>query len=217
MMTQSTPLARARCVVLASGRGSHFENFMRASARGDFPGEIVAVLSDKPEALVKDKAAHYGVPFVALSPKDYPTRLAFDEALLAKLLPFKPDCVLLAGYMRKLSSEFLAGLEAPVLNIHPSLLPSFPGLHAQRQALEKGVRFTGATVHLVDAGLDSGPILDQAICPVELDDTEERLSERLLPIEHELYLTTLQTFLPTLMELKAGLLPESFESPTPTK
>ena len=194
---QLNALPRARCVVLASGRGSHFENFMRAYERGDFPGEIVAVVSDKPEAPVKAKAQHYGVPFYSASPKAFPSREAFDEALLTMIEPLSPDCVLLAGYMRKLSSEFLAGVDAPVLNIHPSLLPSFPGLHAQRQALEKGVRFTGATVHLVDAGLDSGPILDQAICPVELDDTEDTLSARLLPIEHELYLSTLQTCLPT--------------------
>jgi phosphoribosylglycinamide formyltransferase 1 len=178
-----------RLLVLASGRGSHAVNLIEATRNGRISGEVVRVVSDRPDAVVLAEARALGIPDQVLTPVTQGARLDRDaeRELLDVVHRDRADLVLLCGFMRLLRAEFLDRVHAPVLNVHPSLLPAFRGLHAQRQALDAGVRVTGATVHFVDSGIDTGPILLQAPLEVLPDDTVESLSDRLLPLEHRLY------------------------------
>ncbi|AHF06399.1 phosphoribosylglycinamide formyltransferase [Desulfitobacterium metallireducens] len=176
-----------RIGVLASGRGSNLQALIEAWQEGKFPAEFVAVGSDHAEALALKRAEKANIPQRAFPLKDYSTRGEQEQAILDWLKESQVELLVLAGFMRVLSSDFLSALNCPVLNIHPSLLPSFPGLHAQRQAIEYGVKVAGCTVHFVDEGLDSGPIILQEAVPVEPGDTEETLTERILKVEHKLY------------------------------
>ncbi|MGC7873058.1 phosphoribosylglycinamide formyltransferase [Desulfosporosinus sp. SYSU MS00001] len=176
-----------RTAVLASGRGSNFKALLEASKKEDLPIEIVAVGSDQPRAAALGLAKEFGIPTGVFSIRDYPQRQAQEEELLIWMRKHRVELLLLAGYMRVLGSEFIQQANFPILNIHPSLLPSFPGLHAQRQALEYGVKVSGCTVHFVDEGLDSGPIILQEAVPVLAEDTEDSLSQRILEAEHRLY------------------------------
>ncbi|HMI31488.1 MAG TPA: formyltransferase family protein, partial [Candidatus Limnocylindrales bacterium] len=153
-----------RLLVLASGRGSHAVNLIEATRDGRISGEVVRVVSDRPGAAALEEARALGVPVLALMPVTGGVRLSpeAEEMLLGAARGDRADLVALCGFMRLLSPEFLGQVSSPVLNVHPSLLPAFRGLDAQRQAIEAGVRITGATVHFVDSGMDTGPILLQA-------------------------------------------------------
>lgn len=186
----TTPIA-----ILLSGRGSNFAALAEAIARGEVPARIALVISNVPEAAGLARARALGVPALALPHADSPTRDAHDERLRAALVAAGAEWVCLAGYMRLLSARFVAAFPRRVLNIHPSLLPAFPGLHAQRQALAAGVRVSGCTVHLVDEGLDSGPIVVQRSVPVLDGDTEETLAARILEQEHRAYAEALRRLL----------------------
>jgi phosphoribosylglycinamide formyltransferase 1 len=175
-----------RLGILLSGRGSNFQAIQQAIQNGEVPAEIACVLSNVPNAPGILYAREQGLPAYALDSKGIP-RAEFDRQLLAILAQHQVDLICLAGYLRLLSAEFIAAYAGRILNIHPSLLPEFKGLHAQRQALEAGATVSGCTVHYVDEGLDTGPILMQAQVPVLEGDTEELLSARILAEEHRLY------------------------------
>lgn len=178
---------RLRVGVLASGRGSNLAAILAAATAADFPAEVALVISDRQEAAALDRARRAEVPGVFLDPKTHGDRDAYEAALLALLHEREVGLVCLAGFMRILGPRFVQAFKARILNIHPSLLPAFPGLAAPRQALEYGVKVTGATVHFVDEGVDTGPIVLQASVPVLPDDTEVSLSARILAEEHRLY------------------------------
>lgn len=185
----------ARLAVLLSGRGSNFEALALACSRGELPGRIVVVASDRPAAAGLARAEALGLPSRLVDPKALGGRQGQEEALAELLTSFGADVVCLAGYMRLLSSAFVERFRHRIVNIHPSLLPSFPGKDAQAQAIAHGVKFSGVTVHLVDAGVDSGPILAQEPVPVLDGDDAERLSERILAVEHRLYVRALGRYL----------------------
>ncbi|MDC3952719.1 phosphoribosylglycinamide formyltransferase [Polyangium jinanense] len=172
--------------VLISGRGSNLQAILDAIAAGKLDARVRLVISNRPSAQGLDRAREAGVPTVVISHKDHPDRASFDAALVAALQQAGASWVVLAGFMRIVTSVLLDAFPGRVINIHPSLLPAFPGVSAQAQALAHGVRITGCTVHLVDVGTDTGPILAQAAVPVLPDDTEERLSTRILAREHAL-------------------------------
>jgi phosphoribosylglycinamide formyltransferase-1 len=180
--------------VLASGRGSNLQAIMNAIKTGQLTAKIAVVISDKKEAQALERARQWGVTAVHLSPKDYSTRELYDSAVVNILQEYTVDLVVLAGYMRIITSTLIAPYRNRVINIHPSLLPSFPGLHSQRQALEHGAKMTGATVHFVDEQVDHGPIIIQAPVPVLETDTEESLSARILEEEHQVYPLAIQWF-----------------------
>jgi phosphoribosylglycinamide formyltransferase 1 len=179
---------RLRVGVLVSGRGSNLQALLDASSRPDYPAEVVVVISDRERAAALDRARAAGVEALFVNPKDFGDREAFDLALVSELTTRRVGLVCNAGFMRILSPAYTRAFAGRAMNIHPSLLPAFPGLHAQRQALDHGAKITGATVHFVDDGpVDSGPIILQASVPVEPGDTEETLSARILAEEHRLY------------------------------
>lgn len=176
-----------RLGILLSGRGSNMLALAAAVRDGRIPDtEIALVISNVPDAAGLTRAQELGLPTVTLDHRGKP-REVHDRAMAEHLKAARVDVVCLAGYMRLLSPWFTAEFQHRVLNIHPSLLPAFPGLHAQRQALEHGVKFSGCTVHLVDEHLDHGPIVKQAVVPVLPDDTEDSLSARILVEEHRIY------------------------------
>jgi phosphoribosylglycinamide formyltransferase 1 len=178
---------KKRIGVLLSGRGSNFEALAESVAAARIPGaEIVIVISNQPDALGLKKAEGRGIPAQMIPSKGL-QREAYDRQVTAVLQEHKVDLICLAGYMRLLSSYFVSAFPQKILNIHPSLLPSFPGLESQKQALEHGVKFAGCTVHFVDENLDAGPIIQQAVVPVLDDDDEHTLSERILREEHRIY------------------------------
>ncbi|GEN08535.1 formyltetrahydrofolate-dependent phosphoribosylglycinamide formyltransferase [Myxococcus fulvus] len=179
--------ARVRLGVLVSGGGSNLQALLDACAREDFPAEVACVVSNVPTAYALERARAAGVPAVVVDHKAHASKAAFEAAILEALGATGVQWVCLAGFMRLLSADFLGRFAGRVLNVHPSLLPSFPGLHAQRQALERGVKVAGCTVHFVDAGTDTGPIIGQAAVPVLPDDDEKSLSARILVEEHRLY------------------------------
>ncbi len=178
-----------RVGVLGSGKGSNFVAIADACAAGAVPAQVALVLSDVAEALILRHAAGRHIPARFLDPGQFRTRLSPDAETqyIAALREAQVDLVVLAGFMRVLKSDFLAAFAGRIINIHPSLLPAFPGLEAWRQALEHGVKVTGCTVHLVDAGVDSGPIVGQQAVPVLDHDTPETLHRRIQEAEHELY------------------------------
>jgi len=176
-----------RIGVLLSGRGSNFEALADSVASGKIPSaEIALVLSNREAAAGIERAKSRGFPTRVIPSKGL-EREAYDRLVVAALNEAKVDLVCLAGYMRLLSPYFVAAFPRRILNIHPSLLPSFPGLEAQKQALDYGVKFAGCTVHFVDENLDAGPIILQSVVPVEDSDTEETLSARVLKDEHKIY------------------------------
>jgi phosphoribosylglycinamide formyltransferase-1 len=175
-----------KLAILLSGRGSNFVAIYEAIARGDLRATICCVISNAAEAPGLARARDLGLTSICLPSRGI-DRVEYDRQLLATLEPFDPALICLAGFMRVLGPEFVGAYRRRILNIHPALLPSFPGLHAQRQALEYGVRITGCTVHLVDEGVDTGPILIQRAVEVQDGDTEESLSARILKQEHDIY------------------------------
>ncbi len=177
---------KKKLAILLSGRGSNFEAIARAIEAGKLNAEIAVVISNRPGARGLDRAKELGLEAVCL-PSRGVAREDYDARLVDELKRHNPDVICLAGFMRLLTPVMIEAFRGRILNIHPSLLPAFPGLDAQRQALEHGVRFSGCTVHFVDEGLDSGPIIVQAAVPVKDGDTVESLSERILEAEHAAY------------------------------
>ena len=177
-----------RLAVLLSGRGSNFEAIAEAVDSGAIPGaEIVAVISDVPAAVGLERARRRGLPAFPVDRSGFASRGEHESEILRILEEARPDLICLAGYMRVLSPEFVARHRGRILNIHPALLPKFPGLHAQKRALEAGETVSGCTVHFVDEGTDTGPVILQRTVPVLPGDTEESLSERILVEEHQAY------------------------------
>ncbi len=179
-------MGNRRIAILLSGRGSNFAALHDAIRRGDLDAEICCVVSNVPEAAGLARAREFGLHALSLPSKGV-DREEYDRRMLEALRPCGPALVCLAGFMRILTPVFLSAYRGRVLNIHPALLPSFPGLHAQRQALEHGVKVSGCTVHYVDEGVDTGPIILQRSVEVFDGDTEESLSARILVQEHQLY------------------------------
>lgn len=175
-----------RLGILLSGRGSNFEAIAKNVQSGKLTAEIAVVISNIPDAGGLATARSMGLNTVSLPSKGVP-RADYDRQVIELLRQHNVDLVCLAGFMRVLTSDFIRAFPQKIVNIHPSLLPSFPGLHAQRQALEYGVKIAGCTVHFVDEGVDSGPIILQAAVPVHISDTEESLSARILNEEHRIY------------------------------
>jgi phosphoribosylglycinamide formyltransferase-1 len=183
-----------RIAVLASGRGSNFQALVEAAEGARLPAVVAVLISDRHTAPALDIARAHGIEALFLDPKQYPTREAHEKAIIGALEERRVGLMCHAGYMRILTSTYTEHFRGRALNIHPSLLPAFPGLHAQRQALEHGVRVTGATVHFSDEGMDTGPIVLQAAVPVFPDDTEETLSRRILAEEHRIFPEAVRLF-----------------------
>ncbi|GGF25323.1 phosphoribosylglycinamide formyltransferase [Aliidongia dinghuensis] len=180
-------MARLKVGVLVSGNGSNLQALIDLCRRPGFPAEIVLVVSNKPGVKALDRAARAGIATAVVPHEEYPDRLAFDQAIDAALRTADVEFICLAGFMRVLSEMFVELWRDRIINIHPSLLPSFKGLHTHRQALEAGVRFHGCTVHIVRPRLDDGPILVQAVVPVLPGDDEQTLAARVLKAEHKIY------------------------------
>jgi phosphoribosylglycinamide formyltransferase-1 len=191
-------------VILISGRGSNMEAIVRAQQAEAWPARIAAVISNKPDAKGLAFAASHGIPTAVVPNKEFPTREAFDAALQETIDRFNPDLVVLAGFMRILTAPFVEHYAGRMLNIHPSLLPLFPGLHTHRQALDAGVAEHGATVHFVTAELDHGPAVIQARIPVLPGDTEDSLAERLLAEEHVIYPQAVRLFIEDRLCIEGG-------------
>ncbi|HHZ17135.1 MAG TPA: phosphoribosylglycinamide formyltransferase [Peptococcaceae bacterium] len=185
-------MKKLRFAVLASGRGSNLQAILDACKAGTIHGEVVVVLSDHKDAFALERARRANIPAFWVNPADFSDKAQFEEGLLRIIAEFNVDYIILAGFMRIFSPTFIHGAQVPILNIHPSLLPAFAGLHAQRQAVEYGVRYSGCTVHFLDEGVDTGPIIMQAVVPVYQDDTEDSLAERILREEHRIYPKVLQ-------------------------
>jgi phosphoribosylglycinamide formyltransferase-1 len=183
-----------RVAVLASGRGSNFRALAEAAASGRISAAVVVLVADRAGAGALAVARELGIEAVVCEPGQHPSREAHEKAVVAALEERRVGLVCLAGYMRLVSPAFVDHFRGRLLNVHPSLLPAFPGLHPQRQALEHGVRVSGATVHFVDDGVDTGPIALQAAVPVMPDDTEAALAERILAEEHRLYPEAVRLF-----------------------
>ncbi len=178
---------RKRVAVMISGRGSNLSALISASMATDYPCQIAAVLSDNPQAAGLELAETYDIETHAFARADFPDRKAHEGAILAELDRIEPDFVCLAGYMRLLSADFVNRWRGLILNIHPSLLPSFPGLDTHQRVLAHQVRIHGCSVHFVTEGMDEGPLIAQAAVRVLPDDTETVLAERVLSAEHQLY------------------------------
>ncbi|WP_412480916.1 phosphoribosylglycinamide formyltransferase [Azonexus sp. IMCC34839] len=191
-------------VILISGRGSNMEALIAARDAGNLPVNIAAVISNRPDAKGLETAAKAGIVTHYIDHKGFAGREAFDAALAECIDMFSPDLVVLAGFMRILTEGFVRHYEGRLLNIHPSLLPSFPGLHTHQRALEEGVRIHGCTVHFVTAELDHGPVVIQAAIPVLDGDTEESLAARILRQEHKVYPQAVRWFAEDKLSLVDG-------------
>jgi phosphoribosylglycinamide formyltransferase 1 len=186
--------SQGKIAILISGRGSNMQSIVEACKRGYINATVSIVLSNRAEAPGLEFARSENIEAVVLPHKAFPVREDYDRQVVDILHQKQVDLICLAGFMRLLSSVFVSAFPNRIMNIHPALLPSFPGLHAQKQAVEYGVKVTGCTVHFVDEGLDSGPIILQKTLEVKPDDTEETLSGRLLPLEHAAYVEAVKLF-----------------------
>lgn len=178
--------------VLASGRGSNFLAIQKAIEKGQLNARICVLISDKEKAPALQRAQEAGIPACFIDPRQYPDRQDYETEIVKQLQAFNIDLVILAGYMRLVGKVLLDAFKLRILNIHPALLPSFTGLHAQQQAVDYGVKCSGCTVHFVDEGMDTGPIIIQSVVPVYADDTEDTLSARILVEEHKTYTQAIQ-------------------------
>ncbi|WP_233802987.1 phosphoribosylglycinamide formyltransferase [Paraburkholderia sp. HP33-1] len=176
-----------KLVILISGRGSNMEAIVRACASEGWPARVAAVIANRPDAAGLAFAASHGIATAVVDHRQFPDRDSFDAALAEQIDAFAPDLVVLAGFMRVLTARFVDHYAGRMLNVHPSLLPSFPGLKTHQQALDAGVRLHGASVHFVTSKLDHGPIVVQSAVPVEAGDTAETLAARVLATEHIIY------------------------------
>ena len=178
--------------VLVSGTGSNLQAILDAIAAGSLSAKVSVVISNKPNVPALERARRAGVPALTIPHKDFPSREAFDRALVTALAEAKVEWVVLAGFMRVLTTELLSAYPGRIINIHPSLLPAFPGVDAAKQALEYGVKLTGCTVHFVNRGVDSGKIIAQRAVPVEATDDLATLNARIHAAEHELFVSALR-------------------------
>jgi len=186
--------AMKRIVILISGRGSNMESIVRACDEQRWPASVVAVIANRPDAAGLAFAAARGIATAVVDHRAQPSREAFDAALGEQIDHHAPDVVVLAGFMRILGPAFVRHYEGRLVNIHPSLLPAFPGLHTHRRVLQAGCKLSGATVHFVTTDLDHGPIVMQSVVPVRADDTEDSLAARVLASEHRIYPIAVQWF-----------------------
>jgi phosphoribosylglycinamide formyltransferase-1 len=188
-------MKKVKLGVLVSGRGSNLQAIIDNIGSGRLSAEIAVVISDQADAYALDRARKYNIPAVHVSAKGYKgKRDAYDAKLVAELQKHNVELICLAGFMRIITPVLIKAFPNRILNIHPALLPSFPGLHVQKAALEHGVKFSGCTVHFVDEGMDTGPIIIQAVVPVLDNDTEDSLSERILKQEHNIYSRAIQLY-----------------------
>ena len=197
-----SPRKRGRIAVFLSGRGSNFMAIREAVERGDIDAGIALVMSNKTDAPGLLKAREWGLDTLFLDPKLFASREDYDRALVGELDRRRIDLVCLAGYMRVLTPVLCNAFKDRIVNIHPALLPSFPGLHVQQKAIDWGVRFSGCTVHFVAAEVDMGPIILQAAVPVLRDDTEDLLSARILVEEHKIYPEAVRLFFAGKIEIR---------------
>ena len=181
--------------VLCSGRGTNLQSILAAVDSGQIPAPVGVVLTDKPDAKALERAEKAGIPHFCVNRKQYADKQAFEEALVEKLRAHGVTLVILAGFMRILSPYFVQEFPGRILNIHPSLLPSFGGAHAHRDVLAYGIKVSGCTIHIVDEGMDSGPIILQTAVPVLDSDDEDTLAARVLEQEHKLYPRAIELFL----------------------
>ncbi|TCQ12534.1 phosphoribosylglycinamide formyltransferase-1 [Rhizobium sp. PP-F2F-G36] len=191
-MGMSETASRKRVVVFISGGGSNMLALAYACAAEDYPAEIVGVISDRATAGGLEKAAARGIPTAAFERRDYADKAAHEAAILDHVETLRPDLLCLAGYMRLLTGAFISRYEGRILNIHPSLLPEFPGLHTHQRALDAGRTEAGCTVHFVTEGMDEGPVILQTRMPVLEGDTAETLAARVLTVEHKTYAEALR-------------------------
>jgi phosphoribosylglycinamide formyltransferase-1 len=180
--------------VLASGRGSNFQSIIDAIETGYIKAGIVLLITDNPEAFSLERAKKHGIEYLVMRPKNYGSRDEYFSSIASELKKRDVELVVLAGFMRIVGRPLLEAYPNRVMNIHPALLPSFPGLHGQKQANDYGVKISGCTVHFVDEGMDTGPIIIQAAVPVKDDDTEESLAERILKLEHKIFPEAIKIF-----------------------
>jgi phosphoribosylglycinamide formyltransferase-1 len=180
--------------VLASGRGSNFQSIIDAIAAGSLPAAVSLLIVDNPDAPAIERAERHGIEHLVLLPKHFPSKDDFYRAIADELKKRDVGLVVLAGFMRIVREPLLEAFPMRIMNIHPALLPSFPGLHGHQQALDYGVKISGCTVHFVDEGMDTGPVILQAAAPVLPDDTEESLSARILKQEHRIYPAAIRLF-----------------------
>ena len=181
------PLNIFKLAVLVSGRGANLQAIIDSIDREELDAHLSIVISNTKDAMALKRAEKHGIKTIFIDPSTYLNSKEYDKALVLKLKEFSIDLICLAGYMRILGEEVIQTFEKKIINIHPSLLPAFPGLNAQKQAINHGVKFSGCTVHFVDSGVDSGPIILQTVVPVYDNDDEKSLSKRILEQEHYLY------------------------------
>lgn len=197
-----SPKKKGRIAIFLSGRGSNFMAIHDAIVAGKINAEIVLVFSNKKEAPGLKIAQERNLETLYLNPKEYPSREAYDETILQEIKKRNVDLICLAGYMKILTALFCNTFKNRIINIHPALLPSFPGLHVQQKAIDWGVRYSGATVHFVTAEVDMGPIILQAAVPVLQNDVEDTLSERILKQEHKIYPEAVKLYFEGSLEVK---------------
>ncbi|GBE01500.1 phosphoribosylglycinamide formyltransferase [bacterium BMS3Bbin06] len=173
--------------VLASGRGSNFQSIIDSVGSGYLPAEVAVLITDNPDAYAIERARKSSIPHLVMKPGDYRSGEDYYAELAGELKDRGVELVILAGFMRVVKRPLIEEFPMRIMNIHPAILPAFPGLHGQRQAVDYGVKVSGCTVHFVDEGVDTGPIIVQAVVPVYHDDTEETLSERILKEEHRIF------------------------------
>ena len=193
-MTRTPGKAPCRLGVLVSGSGTNLQAIIDRIESGDIRAEIACVISNKADAYAVVRATRHGIPVVVHENSKFPERSSYDAATVDILRNYAVDLVILAGYMRILTDVMVSAFPHAIMNIHPALLPAFPGLHAQQQALDYGVRYSGCTVHFVDQGTDTGPIILQSVVPVEQDDTEETLSSKIQKAEHQTFAQAIKLF-----------------------
>jgi len=185
---------KIRLAILASGSGTNLQSIIDQCQHGLLDAEIKLVISNNPEAGALERAEQAGINNLCINHRSFRTREGFDQAVVSALQEVETELVVLAGFMRIISTLFLQAFPQRIINIHPALLPSFPGLHVQQKAIVYGAKFSGCTVHLVDGGVDTGPIIIQAVVPILADDTEETLAARILEQEHRIYPQAIQWF-----------------------
>lgn len=188
--------------ILVSGSGSNLQAIIDHIENGKLDAAIKVVISNNPEAYALERCRRHKIPFVVIDHREYPLRDDFDQQMISILQARGVELVVMAGFMRILTTRFLSSFPMRIMNIHPALLPAFPGLHVQKKAVEYGVRFSGCTVHFADDGVDTGPIIIQAVVPVYEDDDEDKLAQRILKEEHQIYSQAIQWYGEGRLEVK---------------
>lgn len=197
-------MAEKRIIVFASGRGSNAQALHDAMEKGEIKGRFVAAVCDNPQAPFIEKARSWGLPVIIADRKSFASQSEFERYISEEIAPYQADLICLAGFMRILSGDFIAPYENKIINIHPALLPSFKGLHGQRQAWEAGVKVAGCTVHFVVPDMDAGPIIIQETVPVKDDDTADTLAARILTKEHPSYVRAVALFCDDKLEISGN-------------